>query len=98
MKAELKEEESFHTGPHGEEYFTPDLFLVAILSLSLLHLSVKIWKSTYSPGNSHFCSQCLLQEGKLNLFFDSHLHMCLFFSVSFEMKARVWSRTTFSIP
>lgn len=42
MKAELKEEESFHTGPHGEEYFTPGLFLVAILSLSLLHLSVKI--------------------------------------------------------
>lgn len=42
MKAELKEEESFHTGPHGEEYFSPDLFLVAMLSLSLLRLSVKI--------------------------------------------------------
>lgn len=45
MKAELKEEESFHARPHGEKYFPPGLFLVAILSLSLLHLSVKIWKS-----------------------------------------------------
>lgn len=42
MKAELKEEESFHTGPHGEEYFSPDLFLLAMLSLSLLRLSVQI--------------------------------------------------------
>lgn len=38
MKAELKKGESFHTGPHGEEYFAPGLFLVAMLGLSLLHL------------------------------------------------------------
>lgn len=36
---------------------------------------------SYAPVNSHFCSQCLLREGKLNLFFDSHLHMHLFFSL-----------------
>lgn len=42
MNAELKEGESFHTRPHAEEYLAPGLFLVAILSLSLLHLSVKI--------------------------------------------------------
>lgn len=34
---------------------------------------------SYAPVNSHFCSQWLLREGKLNLFFDSHLHMRLFF-------------------
>lgn len=33
---------------------------------------------SYAPMNSHFCSQCLLWEGKLNLFFDTHLHMHLF--------------------
>lgn len=42
MKAELKREELFHTGPHGEEYFTPGVFLVAMLGPSLLHLLVKI--------------------------------------------------------
>lgn len=78
MKVELKAEESFHTGPHSEEYFTPGLFLVAILSLSLLHLSVKIWKSYFMHLWIHISapSACSKRENSIYL---TVIYTCAFF-------------------
>lgn len=80
MKAELKEEESFHTGPHGEEYFSPDLFLVAMLSLSLLRLSVKIWKSYLMHPWIHISAPSGCSERENSIHFLTVIYTCAFFS------------------
>lgn len=53
------------------------LVQVVMLSLCLLHSSVKIWKSDHSfrPVASCFCSQHSFSEGKTLFIFDSHLQM-----------------------
>lgn len=81
MKAELQKEESFQTRPHSKEYFTPALFLVAILNLSLLHLSVKIWKSYLMHPWFHVSAPSACSKRENSIYFLTVIYTCTFFSL-----------------
>lgn len=71
-KADLEEEESFYTRPHGEAYFTlwsgtsgyPRLLFIAFISEDMEDRS-------YVPVASHFCSQCSFLEENSIYFWQS---------------------------